>query len=213
MKNITLIQRSHPGRTAAFTLIEMIGVLAVIAILAALLVPKVFSAISDARVNSVCINCSTIKTAIADHAGKYGKLDQIFGTNSVQFASNISAGYDTNVLLAEGLIDAPFTTKIASSPNSQGNSTIQIVQGGHENNNSANGYRLDGVNNGTAGAQYVIEAMLLNVSAQDAKDLNDRLDGPSMGAVDLTTRDSMGRVEYAAPVNGTTTVYVYITHR
>src|SRR5215470_16307586 len=39
-------------RSRGFTLIEMIGVLAVIAILAALLVPKIFEAINNARVNN-----------------------------------------------------------------------------------------------------------------------------------------------------------------
>src|SRR5436190_1160861 len=67
----------------AFTLIEMIGVLAVIAILAALLIPKVFSAINDARINNACISIDTIKTAVADHYGKYGKLATVFGTNDM----------------------------------------------------------------------------------------------------------------------------------
>jgi prepilin-type N-terminal cleavage/methylation domain-containing protein len=194
----------------AFTLIEMIGVLAVIAILAALLVPKVFSAINDARINSVCINCDTIKTAVADHYGKYGKMDWIYGTNQITMpGGGIYAGYDTNVLLAEGLIDKPFVAKIAGG-DPQTTSNIQLVTGTHEN--GAAGYQLDGVTNCTAGAQYVIEARLDQVTAADAKELNDRIDGTALGAPFGQT-DNKGRVEYAQPVGGVTTVYVYLTHR
>ncbi len=205
----TAVNRLHRRGARAFTLIEMIGVLAVIAILASLLIPRVLNVIADARVNSVMINCNTIKTAITDHVSKYNNVALLWGTNSVPFVSGISTGYDTNVLMIEGLLDKPFQAKIATT------AIIEIVQGGHENNNAANGYALDGTGttDGTAGAQYVIEAKLVGVSAQDAKALNDRLDGPNLGAVDVTTADNLGQVEYAAPINGTTTVYIYITQQ
>src|ERR1041385_2568131 len=95
-------------RRKGFTLIEMIGVLAVIAILAALLIPKVFSAINDARINGTCISTDTIKTATADHYGKYGKLNSVFGTNDQAAGSAILLAYDKSVLLQEGLIDKPY---------------------------------------------------------------------------------------------------------
>ena len=199
----------------AFTLIEMIGVLAVIAILAALLIPRVFSAINDARVNSACVNIETVKTALADHYGKYGKFDQLYGTNTSIPGSPITGivdRYDQVILMAEGLLDKPFASKIAGG-DPVADSTIEICAGGQENG-TVNGYYLSGTNNQTAGAQYVIEAKLSNVSAQDAKDLNDRIDGISMGAVDLVTQDNKGRVEYAAPVGGlVSALYIYITHR
>src|SRR5204863_216829 len=47
----------------AFTLIEMIGVLAVIALLAALLIPKIFESINNARIGQAVLSCQTIKTA------------------------------------------------------------------------------------------------------------------------------------------------------
>src|SRR6266436_5964276 len=62
-------------RLGAFTLIEMIGVLAVIAILAAVLIPKVFEAINNSRINNASMSCDTVKTAIADHYAKYGSLN------------------------------------------------------------------------------------------------------------------------------------------
>src|SRR5437588_9096438 len=86
----------------AFTLIEMIGVLAVIAILAALLIPKVFSAINDSRINGTCVTTDTIKTAVTDHYGKYGKFDYIYGTNQIAVSGGVYTNAYDLVLLAEG---------------------------------------------------------------------------------------------------------------
>ena len=172
---------SHREKTKrAFTLIEMIGVLAVIAILASLLIPKVFSAINDARVNGFCVTVETLKAAIADHYGKYGRLDAVWGTNTLDFggASGTVTNYDRAVLLPEGLIDKPFVAKIAGG-DPQNNPTLQILQSLPGNNGA--GYRLDGNTNNTANASFVIEAVLHQVSQADAKDLNDRLDGATMG--------------------------------
>src|SRR5213079_1357914 len=58
-----------------FTLIEMIGVLAVIAILASMLIPKIFEAINSARINNTVQSYNAIKTAVMDHYGKYGAIN------------------------------------------------------------------------------------------------------------------------------------------
>ena len=207
------IDRLNQKRRQAFTLIEMIGVLAVIAILAALLVPKVFSAINDARVNGLCVTCETLKTAVADHYGKYGRLDATFGTNALTFPSGIHTGYDKDVLMAEGLLDKPFAAKIAGGDPST-NAVLRLVQGssGVFGAPGGIGYRLDGTNNATGAASFVIEAVIGNVTLADAKDLNDRLDGTALGSP--TPPDNAGRVEYGtADANGLYTVYIYLTHR
>src|SRR5947209_15739227 len=95
---------SHQNRKSSqgFTLIEMIGVLAVIAILASMLIPRVFEAINSARVNATAVACETIKTAAADHYGKYGQFNLIFGqTNVFTSGPNPFVGYDTKVLMTE----------------------------------------------------------------------------------------------------------------
>ena len=68
--------RSNKHRVSqAFTLIEMIGVLAVIAILASMLIPKIFEAINSARINNTVQSYNAIKTAVMDHYGKYGAIN------------------------------------------------------------------------------------------------------------------------------------------
>jgi prepilin-type N-terminal cleavage/methylation domain-containing protein len=201
--------RAGKRHRAAFTLIEMIGVLAVIAILASMLIPRVFEAINSARVNATAVACDTIKTAAADHFGKYGQFDQLFGTNAIAFTGTpaVDVGYDVNVLMVEQLLDKPFSAKIAGGDPST-NSLIQLVKGAQGNNGA--GYSLDGSGTSTtANATFVLEAVLFGVSQADAKDLNDRVDGTALGTA--SGADSKGRVEYGGTFP--TTVYVYLTHR
>src|ERR1051325_6603743 len=152
---VSAVKTVSSHRKKAFTLIEMIGVLAVIAILAALLIPKVFSAINDARVNNAAVSISTIKTAVVDHYGKYGKLNSYFGTNDLTVPI---ANYDKQVLLAETLIDKPFLAKIAGGDTAT-NSVINLIAGGAAL--GAGGYSLDGTGtNSTLSATHVVQAIL-----------------------------------------------------
>ena len=48
-----------------FTLIEMIGVLAIIAILIAALSPRIFDAISDSRITNTASLIKTVQTAVS----------------------------------------------------------------------------------------------------------------------------------------------------
>src|ERR1035441_3027645 len=151
--NTKLTNHSSLRRQAArgFTLIEMIGVLAVIAILAALLIPKVFSAINQARVNGVTVSLDTVKTALVDHYGKYGSFAVVYTNGALQplTITAINAGYDTNVLVLEGLLDKAFAAPICTS------ATIQICPGGQENSNAKTGYQLGGAGVGiTTNSQY-----------------------------------------------------------
>src|SRR5439155_16411112 len=109
-------------KAGAFTLIEMIGVLAVIAILAALLIPKVFTAISNARVNNAAVSCQTVKTALADHYAKFGSIP-VDGSSGTPTNLTLPAlAYDT-VLLKEGFLDKAFAVKIGDGTT---NTTIKV---------------------------------------------------------------------------------------
>ncbi|HXJ72477.1 MAG TPA: prepilin-type N-terminal cleavage/methylation domain-containing protein, partial [Candidatus Dormibacteraeota bacterium] len=104
------IQVRPSKHTRGFTLIEMIGVLAVIAILAALLVPKIFEAINNARVNNAAVSYNTAKTALADHYAKFGTMLSSNGTPIVAGVGE-STNFD-KVLVAEAFMDKPFIVKI-----------------------------------------------------------------------------------------------------
>ena len=199
------LQSAKSRKPQGFTLIEMIGVLAVIAILAALLIPKVFNAISSARINNASVSIETIKTATADHYGKYGSLTALWGTNNLPLSIS---DYCSQVLIPEALIDKPFAVKIGT------NAVIQVVAP-QSSSGSGGWYSLDGSgSNSVAGATAIVEAVISGVAAQDAKDLNDQVDGVTpLGVPDLVSADTKGRVEYAAPSGGLTTVYVYISSR
>jgi type II secretory pathway pseudopilin PulG len=205
-------------KAGAFTLIEMIGVLAVIAILAALLIPKVFSAINDARINSALVGCETIKTALVDHYGKYGRFDATNGVALTTFATagNPYSGYDTNVLMIEGLIDKPFTTKVGT------NSTIQVVTcaaSGAAVLGTGNGaFNLSGNGGGNeATGQYVVQAVIFAMAEADAQAISQRIDGLTMSTAGVTpgTADVQGRVTYAQPSQpgNPVNVYIYLAHR
>src|SRR5437588_7952676 len=87
----------------AFTLIEMIGVLAVIAILASMLIPKIFEAINNARINNAAVSYNSVKTALADHYAKWGSLLSSNGTVFATTAS-VATNYD-KMLVTEGFMD------------------------------------------------------------------------------------------------------------
>src|SRR5262249_51222686 len=103
----------------AFTLIEMIGVLAVIAILASLLIPKIFEAINNARINNALISYNTVKTACMDHYAKYGGINVTTNGATIPAGSSPPGGvnglsYYDGALLAEGFTDKPFLTKVGT---------------------------------------------------------------------------------------------------
>jgi|SRR5881394_1994651 len=204
------IQLRPSKHTRGFTLIEMIGVLAVIAILAALLVPKIFEAINNARVNNAAVSYNTAKTALADHYAKFGTMLSSNGTPIVAGVGE-STNFD-KVLVAEAFMDKPFIVKIGDGTGNRVE-IIPAVTAATAVTAANAGFDLDGsgVAVNDAPGSVVVWAVIDGVTAGDAKDLNDRIDGPTLGVT--TGADLKGRVKYADPAGGTTTVYMYISHR
>jgi prepilin-type N-terminal cleavage/methylation domain-containing protein len=206
-----MISEQSRKSSQGFTLIEMIGVLAVIAILASMLIPKIFEAINSARINTAVQGYNSIKTAVMDHYGKYGAIATLRGTNTIGLPIN---DYDRSVLLPEALIDKPFATRVATT------NLVEVVAGltAADAVTGANAsYDLDGSGttvNDAAPAAAVVQVLINQVAISDAQEISQRIDGTNLSeAPGATTQDLRGRVKYATPVNGLTDVYVYIAHR
>jgi prepilin-type N-terminal cleavage/methylation domain-containing protein len=205
--------QNEPRVSRGFTLIEMVGVLAVIAVLAALLIPRIFAAINESRLNNAAVSFNTIKSAAMMYFGKYGKFA---GVNGAAITAPVN-DWDTTTLLKEGLIEKPFAVRIGAT------ASVRVVAGATAATDptAANAaYELSGA--GTAGtlneaapAQYVVQSVITGVTAQDAWDLNRRIDGEAsaLGAA-VGAADLKGRVKFAAPdTAGVTDVYIYIAHK
>ena len=187
---------------AGFTLIEMVGVLAVIAILAALLVPKIFAAINESRLNNTLGSINTCKTAAIQYFTKNGA-----------FPSTDTLNFDAT-LLSEGFLDKVFEVKLSTAADCEVKATT--ATGAGEGGSDGNGhFDLDG-NTATIDVPEnasVVQVKIDNVKPEDARELSLRIDGADMSAADTTTADKKGRVAYAAPDAGVTTVYVYLAHK
>jgi len=219
-------------RNSGFSLVEMIGVLAIVAILASLLVPRVFSAINRAKINSSVLSVNTIKSAVIEAYSETGSFTDA-GGNALDPSdlSNVTP-FDDTVLLTRQLIDKPFTCKIGVEV--AGSNEHEIIldlpdagqvtgtsvgfdfdaNGTIDHDNDPNTAQVPG--NDVQNDQYVVYAKIPNVNSQDALDFSRALDGETLSAAnsDSTTADLEGRVKYAAPgSDGVTDIYVYIASR
>src|SRR5262245_20410343 len=104
---------SSPGRRSGFTLVEMIGVLAIIAVLASMLLPRVFAAINDARVNSAAIAINAAKSAAMTYFGKFGRFGDVNGDVISDLSNTNASAWDREVLLRGGYLERSFSTRIS----------------------------------------------------------------------------------------------------
>lgn len=210
----------------------MIGVLAIIAILAVIIVPKVFSTIASSRVTSTVGSVTSVRTALADFAGKYGTLPVLGSAAPVVDLNN--ARID-DLLIKTGNLDQRFSPKLGTqvttyaagatwTQNASGQwqtagGTAQTAQSRiitATSNTAApatgNNFRLDGTTNLPTGS-IVASAVVKGVTANDARELSLRIDGDQLSQTNTTTADTRGKVVYAAPVAGVTDVYIYLVHQ
>jgi len=186
-------------RISGFTLIEVIGVLVVIAILASVLIPIIFQAIHNARIAHAALAVQAVKTGCVEHFAKSGGL-AVDGTATP--ATHIlldgtdprSSEFDL-VLLKESIMDKPFGVRI-------GFGYIEIVQSSGpttEPDGANSAYDLDHTGNpNDATGTTVAQAVIVGVALEDARALNNLIDGPSLGE-DNGGNDFLGRVKYSKP--------------
>ncbi|MBX3746246.1 MAG: prepilin-type N-terminal cleavage/methylation domain-containing protein [Verrucomicrobiae bacterium] len=221
-------QRIQKKARGGFTLVEMIGVLAIIAILASLLIPRVFQAIGDSKISNAATTCNSIKAAVNEYYGKHGLIAGPGGT-SLTFTNGISEDWDLTTLVAEGVAEKPFSVRIGNGQIGSANngSRLRVIQiGANVATNApvatdmdAGTYALDGSDVNRVIGSLVVEAVIVGVDHQDAKSLNDRLDGPTLGEPLVDSGgsplpDLKGRVKYTTPdAGGKVDVHIYLAHR
>lgn len=219
MKTIGHNQSSR--QRAGFTLIEIIGVVAVIAILAAVLTPRVISVIARGKVNGTAQSLASLKTSTTDYMVKNGSLPSRDGTGSTNAA--VATGRFDADLVAGGFTEKLFSCSIgtqtfnesalsgrthvrALSATSSGTVTTPTATTGGDNFN----LDRDPATADFTSGQKVVAAFIPGVALADAIELNKILDGDTNTG---TGADSTGRCMYsAAAVDNTVTVYVYIAH-
>ena len=240
-------------RSQGYSLLELVLVIAVIAVLVGLLLPKGFDALRNARIQQVEKTVDTLKTALTDYLsmpGGNGSLPRTEGTGiptsgaaltgATDVAKGNAARLDT-VLLATGKIERPLTLRMgtqAFASTGTGNevtwsqsalafimtpdaapqrnwSTVTRVEARTANPalspSAALGanFRLDGATN--LSANYVVAYLVIPACpAKDAYELAVSMNGPQLAPVEGAASDTVV-VAYAAPANGITDVYVYLT--
>src|SRR5688500_1542516 len=103
--SIPMRAQLKPRRLSGFSLVEMNGVLAIIAILAVIIVPKVFSTIASSRITNAVGSANSMKAAVAEFATRYGTLPTTSGTSRFD-----------DLLVTTGVLEQQFRTKLGTQP-------------------------------------------------------------------------------------------------
>lgn len=204
-------QHRSPSAQSGFTLVEAVGVLAIMAILASMLIPRVFQSINEARVEGAVLGYNTLKSATITYFSRFGRLGGNGGTN--YSPGQLTAGvpqWDRTVLQPSGYLERAFETRLAVEANAQ---LSAAPTSGTAVTPTNAAYDLDGSGSSTSDAsgQVVLELILSGVFEEDARDLSSRIDGQALGST--SGPDLRGRVKYGAATDGLTEVHVYVAHK
>lgn len=213
-----------------FTLIEMIGVIAVIAILASMVAPKIFSTIQDAKINALASAAKTYEIGATKY---YADLGTIQPLNAVGTPANDAIGNSATVTSlparltlakADPLVgttnlwprfNGPYLEKFNTASPPFGTqifmpSTVGVAYG--TATTAANvGFDLKGTT-GTSDIptnSTVAYIQLIGVSQTDFETL-DRMFEPEIGTT-AAEKQLRGRVKWGAAGGGT--ALIYLAHR
>ncbi len=218
----------QPSKNAqGFTLVEMIGVLAIIAILIALLLPRVFQLVASANARSLAAAVRTYETSIVNY---YADIGSLFPLN-VDGIPQTESGGDSiteralparlTLNAADPLNDGdgswprfrgPYLEKF-NSANPPGLGTTMTMPSTAANNFGAapafnqNNFDLDGnATNDIANGSQVTWLFIDDVTQAQFGEIDGILD-PGVGA-DLAQRQARGRVKWRTNGGGQLRIYL-----
>ena len=154
-------------RQSGFTLMEMIGVVAVIAILASMATPLIFDAIRNARVTAFVEDVNVLRTAVARYYEDTGNFPVHVPTST---NANQHALLSTNPSNPVGGWAGPYIEKEIENPFNEGG-----YRGVLTTANANYQFDLDG--DGTVDTSGVSVLRLDGVSDTEAQRISDILDG------------------------------------
>lgn len=210
-----------------FTLVEMIGVLAIIAILIALLLPKIFQLVASANARSLTAAVRTYETSIVNY---YADIGSLYPLNAVGNPQAEGGGQSTQVRsLPSRLIlnsadplnvgtgswprfRGPYLEKF-NSANPPGLGVTMTMPSTTANNFGAapafnhRNFDLDGNNtNDLANASQVAYLFVDDVTQTQFQEIDGIID-PGVGA-NLGERQARGRVKWRAAGGGQLLIYL-----
>jgi prepilin-type N-terminal cleavage/methylation domain-containing protein len=207
--NIT--RNNQARRQRGFTLIEMIGVLAIIAVLAGMLVPRVLSAINDSRINSTVMSINGVRSAAMTYFGKYGKFAGVNGA-ALTLATTTATNWDQAVLVSEGNLDKPFEAKLGTEA-STAVEVVAAVTGATTVSATNAGFDFDGtLTSNEATGSVVVQIRLPGLALDDANAINRALDGASVPLIAAGAGEATGRCK-VNHVSGQYDLLIYVAHK
>ncbi len=218
------------GNARGFTLIEMIGVLAVVAVLAALVLPKVFDVIAESRVNALAASVKAYETAVIKYYSDIGNLlpldaagapatDTVGSSaTATSLAARLTLSSSDGLVLATGLwpkFRGPYLEKFDSATPPALGTTMAIPATTAVNYDTAVtatnlGWDLkgdDGNSDIPTGAS-VVYYTLVGLAGEDFERFDSIIDR-DIGTT-ATTKQLRGRAKYDT---STDTLYLYLAHR
>ena len=212
-------------------MIEMIGVLAVVGVLAALLIPKVFSIIASSKIDALAAACKTYETAVTKYYTDIGSVLPLNASGAPQtenqgnsatarsMAARLTLSSSDPLVSGTNLwpkFNGPYLEKFdTSSPPGLGTNMYMPARTAVSYGTSVTGNNLgwdlkgDDGNSDLHSGAYVVYLRLTGLGEDDFLEF-DRIVDPDIGSTDAE-REVRGRAKWHSGSSGT--LYLYLAHR
>ncbi len=190
------------NKVRGFTLMEMIGVMAVIAILVSVATPMIFDAIRNAKVTAFVEDVNVVKGAVAQYYEDTGNFPIHIPTDTRDAYRQLMKDNPTSPI---GGWDGPYLEKEIDNPFSEGG--YRAVQ-----TSSSAAYQFDLDGDGTADTTSVAFIRVDGVTDEEARAISDIFDND--GSVDSGSGawNAAGRVKrYGVNSDHPSIVLIYIS--